>query len=346
MEKQDERGAIAQHYESHADVALAFRGTRAMHTGYYTGAEDPATIAEATDRLVRLVGGRLGLGPEHSLLDIGCGMGQPALLLAEETGCSVVGVDATPGMVAAGRRQAADSAAADRVSFRHSDATELPFPAGSFDRALMLEVATHLPDTAAGGKRAAFAEAARCLRPSGLLALVDMVEPAAEPGARRWMDAVPSAHLCTRRRLLELLGAVGFEVLDVVDISEHTRHSGLRSQAALEGRRQELTAAFGADSVELMDRLVGQLVEADEHLGYLVITARVDSGDSRVVPAQPHRGMRKKVTAAASRATRPAVAWGPAARAAGPRTAPEAAARWPVPPPSPLPLGTDGSAMR
>ncbi|MEO3755576.1 class I SAM-dependent methyltransferase, partial [Streptomyces sp. B6B3] len=179
MEQQDERRTVAEHYEGHADVALAFRETRAMHMGYYADAEDPATIAEAADRLVRLAGQRLGLRPEHSLLDVGCGMGQPALLLAEETGCSVVGVDATPGMVATGRRQAVGSAAGDRVAFRHSDATELPFAAGSFDRALMLEVTSHLPDTAAGGKRAAFAEAARCLRPGGLLALVDMVRPAA-----------------------------------------------------------------------------------------------------------------------------------------------------------------------
>lgn len=278
MEQQDERRTIAHHYETLADVGVAVRETRAMHMGYYTGAEDPATIAEATDGLARLAGRRLGLGPGHHLLDIGCGMGQPALLLAEETGCSVVGADASPGMIAAGRRQAARSSAADRVSFRRADATELPFPARSFDRALLLEVTSHLPDTETGGKVAAFAEAARCLRPGGLLALTDMVEPPAEPGARRWMEEVPSVHVSTRRRLLELLGAAGFEVLDAADISRHTRHSGRRGRTAFEDRRQELTAAYGVDVVELMARLVEQLAEADEHLGYVLITARVGGG--------------------------------------------------------------------
>ncbi|NSC19863.1 methyltransferase domain-containing protein [Streptomyces albus subsp. chlorinus] len=281
MEQQDERSAIAHFYESRADAFVSVRGTLAMHMGYYTGAEDPATIAEATDRLVRLVGRRLGLGPGHRLLDVGCGAGQPALLLAEETGCFVAGVDASPGMIATGRRQAAASAAGDRAEFHHAKATDLPFPDRSFDRALMLEVTSHLPDTARDGKQAALAEAARCLEPGGLLALVDMVVPPAAPKAGSLMEKVPSVHLSTRRRLRELLAAVGFDVLDVTDISAHTRHSARRSQAAFDSRRRELAAAFGDDTVEEMAQLIGQLAEADQCLGYVVAIARAGQQDNR-----------------------------------------------------------------
>ncbi|MEO3756203.1 hypothetical protein, partial [Streptomyces sp. B6B3] len=96
------------------------------------------------------------------------------------------------------------------------------------------------------------------------------------------MEDVPSAHLSTRPRLLELLGAAGFEILRDEDISEHTRPSGRRSRAAFEDRRRQLTATFGAEAVARMARLAGQLAEADEHLGYVVITAR--TGSSGPVP--------------------------------------------------------------
>lgn len=276
MSSPDERLTVSRHYAGWADVFVGLWGTRAMHAGFYTGAGDTATIAEAADRLVRLAGRRLGLGPDHRLLDIGCGAGQPALLLAEETGCRAAGVDASSEMLEFGRRQAAGSVAADRISFHHADATELPFADRSFDRALMVEVASHLPDTAGDGKQAAFAEVVRCLRPDGMLALVDMTDPPdAAAGTRSWMEDVPAVHLSTRRRLVELLDAAGLDVLDVTDIGAHTRLSGRRCQDVFEDRRRELTTALGTETVERMARLVEQVAEAYEQLGYIMLTARV-----------------------------------------------------------------------
>ncbi|GAA3969272.1 27-O-demethylrifamycin SV methyltransferase [Streptomyces marokkonensis] len=273
----DQLDTIGDYYDSHAELGHAVLGTRAMHKGYFTGAADPATYAEAADRLTRTAGRRLRLGPDHALLDIGSGAGQPAVLLAEETGCSVTGIDATPGQVAAARRLAADATAPDRISFETGDARKLPFPADAFHRALMLEVASHLPDTVTDGKAAAFAEAARCLRPGGRLAVVDMVLPPAGASGTEggtWMDDVPSVHLSTRPRLLELLSAAGFEVLEVEDLGRHTCHSGPRTRREFDSRRPELTAAYGPDAVERITPVMEQVARADEHLGYVLVTAR------------------------------------------------------------------------
>ncbi|MGC9379464.1 SAM-dependent methyltransferase [Streptomyces sp. MH13] len=272
----DQLDTLGDYYDSHAELAHAVLGTRAMHKGYFTDGGDPATYAEAADRLTRTAGRRLRLGPDHALLDIGSGGGQPAVLLAEETGCAVTGVDATPGQVAAARRLAAGATAPDRISFESGDARQLPLPADSFDRVLMMEVVSHLPDTLTGGKAAAFAEAARCLRPGGLLALVDMVLPpgGGEPVGGGWMDDVPSVHLSTRRRLLGLLTAAGFDILDVEDLGRNTCHSGPRARREFESRRPGLADAYGHDAVERIVPVMEQVAEADEHLGYLLITAR------------------------------------------------------------------------
>lgn len=61
------------------------------------------------DRLTERLGHALQLGPADQVLDVACGDGHGALVLAREFGCSVVGVDFSPDNVgrvaqASGRR--------------------------------------------------------------------------------------------------------------------------------------------------------------------------------------------------------------------------------------------------
>ncbi|MFE2938075.1 SAM-dependent methyltransferase [Streptomyces sp. NPDC059255] len=176
--------------------------------------DDPASLAAAADRLIRLAGTRLAPLPGTALLVIGCGTGRAALLLAEETGCAVTGTDIRAARIATARRRVARSALAVRPEFHTADATALPFPAGSFDQALMMEVTTRMPDTPGRrGKRAALAEAARCLRPGGLLLLADPV------GADGTPPGAPGLRLTTRERLPALLDAAGFDVLRIDDLT-------------------------------------------------------------------------------------------------------------------------------
>jgi SAM-dependent methyltransferase len=96
----------------------------------------------------------------RSVLDVGCGTGTIAIALARDHGCSVVGVDAAPDMVAV-----AEAKEARDVQFQVGLAEELPFAQGTFERVLMRSVVHHVD------RPRAFPEARRVLVPGGRIVL-------------------------------------------------------------------------------------------------------------------------------------------------------------------------------
>lgn len=102
------------------------------------------------------------LAPGHRVVDIGCGPGTDLAALAARVGDGrVTGVDADRGMVDRARRRMAGY---PNVAVCRGDAHALPLAGGSVDRARFDRVIQHLADPAQ-----AVAEAARVLRPGGLL---------------------------------------------------------------------------------------------------------------------------------------------------------------------------------
>ncbi|MFJ6673230.1 class I SAM-dependent methyltransferase [Actinosynnema sp. NPDC091369] len=100
-----------------------------------------------------------------SIVDLGCGTGSLAVLLAE-AGHDVTGVDFAGRMVDAAREKA--RVAGVRADFAQGDAADPPCPAASFDVVLARHVLWALPDPGA-----ALARWVGLLRPGGLLVLVE-----------------------------------------------------------------------------------------------------------------------------------------------------------------------------
>ncbi|MGH7873861.1 MAG: class I SAM-dependent methyltransferase [Candidatus Binatia bacterium] len=106
---------------------------------------------------VKFVGVRDG----EKVLD-GCGTGSLLATLARDTRASkIVGIDPSNGFIEYARTQVADP----RVTFELGDSQNLPFPDGSFDRAMDLLVINFIPDAPKAAK-----EARRVTKPGGVVA--------------------------------------------------------------------------------------------------------------------------------------------------------------------------------
>ncbi len=108
-------------------------------------------------------------GQEH-VLDVATAVGHTALALAPGAR-HVTGVDLTDEMLVEARKQAAAKGITN-VTFTAGDAENLPFPGGHFDVVTCRIAAHHFPNVVGFCR-----EAARVLRPGGLLLVVDNIAP-------------------------------------------------------------------------------------------------------------------------------------------------------------------------
>jgi ubiquinone/menaquinone biosynthesis C-methylase UbiE len=119
-----------------------------------------------------------GVKPGQRVLDVGCGTGYFARLLARAVGPAglVVGVDASPEMIAHATRKAGR---AGHGRFRVGTAEALDFPAAHFDVVVSSLMLHHLPEDL---RVPALGEMRRVLRPGGTL----LVAEARLPRGRGW----------------------------------------------------------------------------------------------------------------------------------------------------------------
>ena len=107
-----------------------------------------------------------GVTREDRVLDLGCGIGNILIALAERIDFvrPPLGVDVSPDLIRIGQREIGRAGLQDRIGLQVAPATRLPFDDGAFDLVLTSHVLKHLDDEAL---LASFREVARVLRPGG-----------------------------------------------------------------------------------------------------------------------------------------------------------------------------------
>lgn len=93
---------------------------------------------------------RLKIGVGDRVLDVGCGTGLDALLLARVVGDGgiVIGIDYDEELVASARLRAANTEESGRVGYLRADAGSIPFADGAFDACRCERLFQHCPDGA------------------------------------------------------------------------------------------------------------------------------------------------------------------------------------------------------
>ena len=117
------------------------------------------------DTLVQSIIQSLNLPLSSRGIDIGCGIGSNAMLLATAVGQSghVTGVDLSEEFLAHARQRAIDSHLSPQLDFQKASMYNLPFDDNSVDWAWSMDCAGYAP----GDKQSVFGEIARVVKPGG-----------------------------------------------------------------------------------------------------------------------------------------------------------------------------------
>ena len=171
--------ATNRSYESTASVASAYDSWTKdklletlwgdhVHLGYYQKPHEKIDFRFAKVSFVHQLvhwSGLDKLPPGSKVLDVGCGIGGSARILAKDYGFDVLGITISPAQVERARELTPSGM---KCRFEVMDAMNLKLPTGSFDGVWSVEAGPHMPD-----KQLYADELLRVLGTNGCLAIAD-----------------------------------------------------------------------------------------------------------------------------------------------------------------------------
>lgn len=145
---------------------------------------------------------------DQKVLDLGCGIGGPARMLAAEFNCKVTGIDLSHEFIRTAKALSSLVGLQDKTEFIQASALDLPFEDEYFDMVWTQHVQMNIED-----KRTFYSEAHRVLKQEGKLVYYDIFRKIGGDlnYPLPWAENSSLSFLDTNFRMIEILHDLGFK---------------------------------------------------------------------------------------------------------------------------------------
>jgi len=185
---------------------------------------------------------KMGLKPGMNVMDIGCGIGGSAFLMAERYGVNVYGIDLSTNMLAIADkyRRKMNAEVKYRVQFHLDDATKMEYPKEFYDVVYSRDAIMHIED-----KKSLYEKVYSCLKPGGTI-LISEYATGDKELSQDFLDYVADRdyQLLTVKKYGDVLKDVGFVNVEAKDVTNLMMEMMVTELEKFDKMKDEFIAEF------------------------------------------------------------------------------------------------------
>jgi 27-O-demethylrifamycin SV methyltransferase len=267
---------VKSHYNFVSDAWRFIFGEN-FHLGFFRSEE--MSLDEATNALTDELAQLGAITKNSKVLDVGCGIGEPALYLHEKYHCPVIGITISAKGVDLATKKCEEMGYAHMLQFQLADALDNGFPDKSFDVVWQMESSHSMKD-----KEKLFAENYRVLKDNSTMLLCDMFlkRELNEMEIFKYRREITilekvcgKAKAETFNSYQKMLKAAGFIEVETVDISEQAFPTMAHWRKNISNNYEKITQLFPKEKIDefLMACDITEKFYRNSILGYGLVRA-------------------------------------------------------------------------